>query len=219
MRGRGEMGTSTTAGRGAGLIRTLAALNLRTLAALGLAVLVAACAAARPPSAFYDLSARATPGEGKARLSTQVLVPEPRAIRALDTDSIAVRPSPQTLSYYGNVQWADRLPKLVQVALVQSLEDSGRVRAVGLPGEGLLINYQIPIEIRAFELRTDGASRAFVEIAAKILNDSNGRVVASRVFTAEARAASDEVGPAVAALDQALKQVLDELVPWALGAI
>lgn len=198
--------------RAAGLLRCLGV-------AVGLALVLAGCAGGRPPNALYDLSARATPGEGRARLSTQVLVPEPRAIRALDTDSIAVRPSPQTLSYYGGAQWADRLPKLVQVALVQSLEDSGRVRAVGLPGEGLLINYQIPIEIRAFELRTDGRSRAFVEVAVKILNDTNGQVVGSRVFTAEAPAASDTVGPAVAALDRALKQVLDEMVPWALSEI
>jgi len=209
------MVTWTTAGRGGGLLRRLGA----SLAALGLAAGLVACAGAGPPSAFYDLSARATPGEGKARLSTQVLIPEPRAIRALDTDSIAVRPSPQTLSYYGSVQWADRLPKLVQVAVVQSLEDSGRVRAVGLPGEGLLINYQIPLEIRAFEIRTDGRPRAVVEIAAKLLNDSNGHVLASRVFTAEAPASSDQVGPGVAALDTALKQVLDELLPWALAAI
>ncbi len=203
--------------------RTAGATPCRRIVAGGGAVLfaalVAGCAGASAPKAFYDLSARATPVEGRARLQTQVLVPVPRAIRALDTSSIAVRPSQQTLSYYGGVQWADSLPKLVQVAVVQSLEDSGRVRAVGLPGEGLLINYQLPMEIRAFELQTDGRSRAVVEISAMVLNDSNGQVVARRVFTGEAASGSDEPGAAVRAMDAALKQVLDELVPWALAQI
>jgi cholesterol transport system auxiliary component len=192
----------------------------RALAAAGLLGLVAACAGGGgAPTAIYDLSARATPGEGRARLSTQILVPEPRALQALNTNSIAVRPSPQTLSYYGKVTWSDTLPKLLQARVVQSFEDSGRVRAVGLPGQGLLINYQLPIEVRAFELRSDGRPRAFIEIAAKVVNDANGKVLGTRVFTAEAPARSDEVGAAVAALDVALKQVLDELVRWTLATI
>lgn len=184
------------------------------------ALSVAGCGGGAATKAIYDLNAVATdPGPGRARAGVQILVPEPRALQALNTDSIAVKPTAQTISYYAQVQWADRLPKVLQTRIVQSFEDTGRVHAVGFPGEGLLISYQLPIEIRNFQLESAGAPTAVVEIAAKILDDRNGRVVATRVFRAEARSSGDAVDGAVAAMDVALKQVLDELIGWVVAEI
>lgn len=191
------------------------------LAAALLAVLaVAGCAGSSTPTAIYDLTASASEaGVGRARAGVQILVPEPRALQALNTDSIAVRPTAQTISYYGKVKWSDRLPRVLQTRIVQAFEDTGRVHAAGFPGEGLLINYQLPIEIRNFELHSEGAPTAVIEVAARILDDSNGRVVATRIFRAEARAGGDSVDAAVAAMDVALKQVLDELIRWVVAEI
>lgn len=190
------------------------------LAAMLLALVVAACGGGSATTAIYDLTATASEaGVGRARAGVQILVPEPRALQALNTSSIAVKPTAQTISYYGKVQWSDRLPRVLQTRIVQSFEDTGRVHAVGFPGEGLLINYQLPIEIRNFQLESGGAPTAVIEIAAKILDDRNGRVVATRVFRAEARSSGDGVDSAVAAMDVALKQVLDELVRWVVAEI
>lgn len=190
------------------------------LAAVLVALVVAACGGGSATTAIYDLTATASEaGAGRARAGVQILVPEPRALQALNTSSIAVKPTAQTISYYGQVQWADRLPRVLQTRIVQSFEDTGRVHAVGFPGEGLLINYQLPIEIRNFQLESGGAPTAVIEIAAKILDDRNGRVVATRVFRAEARSSGDGVDSAVAAMDVALKQVLDELIRWVVAEI
>lgn len=194
---------------------------MRALALMLVALAVAACGGgAAKTTAIYDLTATASDaGVGRGRANVQILVPEPRALQALNTESIAVKPTPQTISYYGKVQWADRLPKVLQTRIVQSFEDTGRVHAVGFPGEGLLITYQLPIEIRNFQLESGGAPTAVIEIAAKILDDRNGRVVATRVFRAEARSSGDGVDSAVAAMDVALKQVLDELIAWVVAEI
>jgi len=205
----GTLAMATTIGRTA-----------KILLAAGFAALVAACAGGGgTPTAIFDLSSTATPAEGRSRQQTQLLIPEPWALKAYNTDSIAVRASPLEISYFAKVLWADRLPRLVQSKVLQSFENSGRVRAAGLPGEGLVINYQVLLEIRAFELRTDGSRRGYVEIAAKLLDDTNGRVVRNEVFTAESPASSDQPEAAVAALDRALKQVLDALVKWTLASI
>ena len=193
--------------------------GVRALALMLVALAVAGCGGSAATTAIYDLTATASAPVGNARAGVQILVPEPRALQALNTGSIAVKPSAQTISYYGNVQWADRLPRVLQTRIVQSFEDTGRVHAVGFPGEGLLINYQLPIEIRNFQLESGGAPTAVIEIAAKILDDRNGRVVATRVFRAEARASGDGVDSAVAAMDVALKQVLDELIRWVVTEI
>jgi cholesterol transport system auxiliary component len=182
--------------------------------ALALAGALSACAQSTP-RAIYDLSARVEPSPATRRSQVQILVPPPRALNALDTDSIAVRTSPQTLAYFKQVTWADSLPTVVQARVVQAFIDSGEVRAVGVPGQGLLINYQIPIDIRSFELDTSGSPKAIVEFSVMIVDDANGKVVAQRTFRAEAPAPSDQVGAAVSALDAAMAVVLKEMVAWA----
>ena len=133
------------------------------------------------PNAIYDLSAPACSRDAARlhRRNVQVLVPEPSTVRALDTDRIAGRPTPSEYAYLPGAVWSDRLPKLLQARLVETLQNSGRVRAVAVPGQGLLIDYQIVLDVRAFELTTEGA---VVDFSVRVMDDRNGRVVRSRIF-------------------------------------
>ena len=149
------------------------------LAALLLAASLAGCASlvAGQPSAIFDLTA---PGDAAAeRGNAQVLVPEPRAVRALDTDRIAARPDASQYAYLPGAVWSDRLPKLLQMRLVETLQNSGRARAVAVPGQGLLIDYQIVLDVRAFEYTAEGAVADFV---VRVMDDRTGRVARSRTF-------------------------------------
>ncbi|MCC2111296.1 MAG: membrane integrity-associated transporter subunit PqiC [Hyphomicrobiales bacterium] len=194
----------------------------RGIAAVAVAAAVAGCAAlggGGPPPATYDLSAPVSFPGLRAGTSAQILIQEPAALKALDSERIVVKPSVSAVEYMAKAQWSDRLPKLVQTRLLQAFENTGRVRAVGRPGEGLLIDYQIVSDIRAFELSLAGAATAVVEISGKIVNDRNGRVVAVRLFTAQVPAAGASADAAVAALDRALEEVLVDFVAWTLGRI
>ena len=143
----------------------------------------------------------------------QILVPEPAADRALDTERMVVRPSPTEINYFAGAQWSDRLPRLVQSRLIEAFENSHRFRAAGRPGQGLLIDYQVVGEIRAFDY--DVASKtARVELSVKLMNDKTGRVVATQVFHGEAAVAGDDARTAVAGFDQALGRVLADVVGW-----
>ncbi|MBB4303110.1 cholesterol transport system auxiliary component [Rhodobium orientis] len=171
------------------------------------------------PPPIYDLSApRDFPGL-TGRTSAQLLVPPPKAVRALDTQSIAIKPDVSVITYFGDGQWSDTLPKLIQARLVESFENSGRVRAVGRPGEGLLIHYQVVVDVRSFQLELTGGKRAVVEVAVKLLHDRNGRVVAQKIFHAEAPSPSDRVADAVAAMDSAFDAVLTEIVTWVVRKV
>lgn len=179
-----------------------------------LATLVAGCTTltSSTPNAIFDLTA---PGEIQAsRGRLQVLVPEPSALQALDTDRIAARPIPSQYAYLPGAVWSDRLPKLLQARLVQTLQNSGRVRAAAVPGQGLLIDYQIVMDIRAFELTGEGA---VVELAVKVLDDSNGAVIRSEAFRQVVRVAADDNANVVAALDAAMDKVFTEIAGWAFG--
>ena len=61
----------------------------------------------------------------------------------------------------------------------ETLQNSGRARAVAVPGQGLLIDYQIVLDVRAFEYTSEGAVADFV---VRVMDDRNGRVVRSRGF-------------------------------------
>ena len=184
------------------------------VAAAGLGVALAGCSAILPTPAVdtFDLGAPEVGAAPHGR-SLQVLVPEPTADRALDTDRIVVRPGATEIAYFSGAQWADRLPRLVQSRLVASLEASGRFRAAGRPGQGLAIDRQIVTEIRAFHYDAS-AGRVEIVLSAKLMDDRSGRVVAARVFHAE-EASADTPKAAVAAFDRAQHRLFAEIVAWA----
>jgi cholesterol transport system auxiliary component len=91
--------------------------------------------------------------------------------------------SSSEIQYLSKAQWSDKLPRMVQAKLVEAYENSGKLGGVGIPGQGLAIDYQVVTDIRAFEIDTGNGSQAVVEISAKILNDRNGSVRAQKVFT------------------------------------
>lgn len=172
-----------------------------------------------PPREIYTLAAPIAFPETIGRSRAQILVPVPRAVAALNTDDIAVVSDRTRINYFGNAAWSDRVPKLFQAKMVEAFENTGRLRAVGLPGEGLLIDYQLATDIRAFQLDVNGERRAVIEFSAKIINDRNGRVVATKTFLSQAPAASDTVDDAVAAMNVALESALGDLLAWTLARI
>jgi cholesterol transport system auxiliary component len=190
-------------------------------ALLAAAFLMSGCAVLGGGPAPLDTFDLTAPGSERrvARARTQVLVPEPTAIKALDGENIVVRTAPNAIEFLAGAQWADRLPRVVQARLAESLQKSGRFGGVGKPGEGLAIDYQVMVEIRAFEIRADGSQRAVVQLFARILNDRNGVVRASRLFEAAVPVSGSGNEAFIGALDRAFGSVADQIVGWTAGSI
>ncbi len=195
-----------------------------SVAAVGAALLLTGCGTAltgSTPAALDTVTLNAFgAANSSAKYSTQILVAEPKALKIYDSQNIVIATSATGLEYLGGAQWADRLPSLVQVKLVETLQNSG-FSAVGLPGQGLAIDYQLITEIRDFSVRLDGNDpdgydRAKIAIFVKLLNDRNGDVVASRAFMSEASATT---GNYPAALDTAFSIVAQDIVAWVGNAI
>ena len=189
-------------------------------AAIALTMLMSGCAALQGPAPeTYDLSAPRELPRLNASTNAQILVPESTALKALDSERIVVTTGSR-VTYYPGAQWPDRLPRVIQAKTIQTFEASRRARAVGRPGEGLSIDYQLLTEARAFQFDTGNGERmARVEIYAKILNDRNGRVVAAKLFSAAVPVEADSAAAVVASLDAALNQVLVDLVQWTLSRV
>lgn len=182
-----------------------------------MAALLSGCAligGGSKPLDTYELTAPGE-GDGRSRGRVQLLIPEPSALKALDSQNIVVTPTAGVIQYLKGAQWADRLPRIVQARLAEAFQRSGRFGGVGKPGEGLAIDYQIITEIRAFQVRTDGGGRAEIELFVRILSDRSGVVRASRTFTASAPVSGVGNDAFVAALDEAFGVAAVDIVAWA----
>jgi len=191
---------------------------LRRLLFVCLCVAVAGCSRGEKIEAIYQMSAMASP-PASSGTTAQILVPEPRALEALATNKIAVKPTAITLSYYPSAALEDAAPKVLQRMLLDTFQNTGRVRAVGLPGQSLLINYQVVTEVRAFQAETYEGDRARVEVSVKLLDDSNGRVIADRIFTTLVPMSGDSVEAAAEGINLAAQRLSADVVAWTLATI
>ncbi|MDZ7925627.1 MAG: ABC-type transport auxiliary lipoprotein family protein [Agrobacterium sp.] len=183
-----------------------------------LAVAMAGCAGT-PSNDTFDLSvSSATVTQGPSLKSRQLLIADPTALKALDSENIVVRLSGSEVQYLGNSQWSDRLPRMVQSKLVQAFQDTGKLGGVGRPGQGLAIDYQVVSDIRTFEIDTT-KNTADIEISVQLLNDRNGTVRAQEVFRASARVSGSGNVNYVKALDQAFAAASRQIVAWTLKSL
>lgn len=182
-----------------------------------LAALLAGCGSAKNDT--FDLSVSAAPvTNGPTLRSRQLLIADPTALKALDSENIVVRLSGSEVQYLANSQWSDRLPRMVQSKLVEAFEDTGRLGGVGRPGQGLAIDYQVVTDIRAFEVDTV-KNIANIEISVKLLNDKNGTVRAQQVFQSSARVSGSGNANIVKALDSAFAAASRDIVAWTLKSL
>ncbi|WP_292210682.1 ABC-type transport auxiliary lipoprotein family protein [Mesorhizobium sp.] len=184
-------------------------------AALLLVLAVAGCAAlgGKPaPLDTFELSAPSVDAHGHSR--KQILIAQPSALKALDSQNIVIKPSDRSIQYLKGAQWADRLPLIVQARLAETFQRSGSFAGVGKPGEGLAIDYQVIVEVRSFEVRVNGGEHAEVDLFVRLLNDRNGEVKASKRFTASAPVSGSGNPAYVGALDAAFGDAAKQIVRW-----
>ena len=193
--------------------------HLATATVLALsAVMLAGCLGGGANKDTYGLSASPEVA-GPSAKNRQILITEPTALKALDSEQVVIRLSGVEIQYLSKARWGDRLPKLVQAKLVEAFENTGRLGGVGKPGEGLAIDFQVVTDIRAFQIETNGGTTANIEIFVKLLNDRNGTVRAQQVFRASVPVQGSDNRDYVAGLDRAFAQVSSEVVSWTLKAI
>ncbi|WP_206533492.1 MULTISPECIES: ABC-type transport auxiliary lipoprotein family protein [unclassified Mesorhizobium] len=189
--------------------------GLKAGAAL-LALSLAGCAflpgGGPPPLDTFELSAPPLDARGRSR--RQILIAQPSALKALDSQNIVIKPSVRSIQYLKGAQWADRLPLIVQARLAETFQRSGSFAGVGKPGEGLAIDYQVIVEVRSFDVRVDGGEHAEVDLFVRILNDRNGEVRASKSFTATAPVSGSGNQAYVSALDRAFGDAAKDIVRW-----
>lgn len=167
-----------------------------------------------PPKPRYmigNVDAAAVAGAG---VDWSLIVENPGASRAFDSTKIAVSPSPGRIEYFAGGEWASRAPVVVQMAVIQAFEDSGRILAVGNRADIGLADLALQTDIRRIDLDVAGGARtARIDLYVRLTN-GRSKVFAAKAFSAAAPAASDDGDDVAAAFDAALKSVVAEIVNW-----
>ena len=180
---------------------------------------------ASKPNDLYLLSPKSTFSPSLPRVQRQIVVEEPTATAAVNTDQIAVQPTPLQVQYLARARWVDRAPLIVQTLLVESFENSGKVAAVGRSTVGLRADYVIVPDLREFQgivvSEADNSSNIRVEVRMniKIIDEFEDKIIASSSFQENVVSASDQTADLVTAFDTALGRTMRDAVEWSIRKI
>jgi phospholipid/cholesterol/gamma-HCH transport system substrate-binding protein len=175
--------------------------------------------AAKSEIPVYDLTAAKDFPPLAETPSWQLVIPEPSALLAINTDKLRVRSTAAAESTdIPDAKWTDNAPILLQEKIIQSFENAGYSRVVSRPRDGFEAGYQLLLDIRNFSLSTAAEPVAEIEFEAKVLGP-DGKLIAAQTFHDTAPASGTDAPAAAAALNEAFDKAASELVPWTAGAI
>ena len=183
-------------------------------------LLMAGCASllGLPPSPhLYRVTPKSTYPANLPHLPTQILIDVPLAPAGLDSSRIALSRSAVSIDYFADSEWTERVPLLVQTALLESFENSGAIAAIDRESMGLRADFILKTEIRHFEALYDspnGAPEVWVAIIARLVNPSGRDIVAHASFERREHASANDVPSIISAFDEALGGVMKQIVVW-----
>jgi len=175
-------------------------------------------AQAENPPDLYRLTPKSTFGDDLTPVSWQLVIDQPYAEAAINSQRIALMHSPIQVEYYARANWSDRAPDMVQGLIVESFENSGMIASVGRQSAGLRSNFILLPEVREFQAEYFGGGGpvAHVRVNVKLILMPDRAIIANESFEAEMPAEANTMDEIVKAFDLALGKVLKKLVRWTL---
>jgi len=196
---------------------------MRTLIVAVSAALAAGCFGGLKNEAvvprIYRVDAPAFETGGSLAADLSVVVE--RTAPGLEGDGVAVRWPGNRLDYVAGARWAGDLARMLQSALVESFQDSGRLRSVQGDVGRFGATHTLVIEVRRFEAdyAAGGLPVAQVELAVTLGRNSDRQVIASFTVAASEAATENRQTTVVAALDAAFARAAGEIAARALEAL
>ena len=169
-----------------------------------------------PPDIYVLTTPDSELGADRPRLSLLLVVDEPYAPAALDSNRIVYQPSPNEISYFSNARWSDRVPQMVQVLLIDMLDRSGKFQAVGRRAAGMRSDYLVRLSILTFgaEAGTTDAETVRVALNVQLVRRFSDEIVAGRRFETVARIEGKGMINVVGAFDRAASVALGDIAVW-----
>ena len=172
-----------------------------------------------PPPNLYTLTPKTSFAADLPTVSSQLVVEEPSAAGGLNSLRIVLLRDGTELGYFAGAEWADRAPRMVQILLTESFENTGRIVAVGRQAISLRSDYNLMSELREFQAEYAGGKVlpvAHVRLNAKLIRQPKRNIVDSQSFDMSVPAVAADMRAIIHAFDEALGRVLRQVVEWSL---
>lgn len=189
-----------------------------SLLVLGGCGAVSALNKAATPLDAYELRAPTDMPQAGRSLNRALSIEPPTTSGALDTDRILVKPNPVQSLYLPDGRWASELPAMWQTMALRAFEDTGALSYVGRKPLGAMGDFALISEITDFqaELGDDDTATIRLRLTARLVRESDARVMARRVFDAAVSVTGTETLTLVNGFNAASDEVLAEMVAWGL---
>jgi len=175
-----------------------------------------------PAPNTYDLSPKSSFDAALPEVKLQLVIEEPSSARGIDTDRISMRPAPLEIKYFAGARWVDRAPRMVQILMVESFENTGKIVAVGRQSIGLRPDFSVKSDLREFQAEyfdSGGTPQIHVRLNVKLIKMPEARIVASRTFDEIQPATGKEITALVQGFDETLGKVMRKSVEWTLREV
>jgi cholesterol transport system auxiliary component len=184
-----------------------------------LASVVGACGlGGGPPPRQFTLTPVTDFRRGLPAVKWSLVVDEPTAARQIDTSRIALMNGPFRVEYYADVEWTDTAPAMVQLLLMQSFQNTGRLPVVAPTRQTLATDFLLLSNLRKFQVENDasGTPQATVVLEATLLKMPRRVPVATARFEKATPVDSKSTEAVTAAFDASLGDVMRRVVDWTL---
>lgn len=187
-----------------------------------------ACATLLPPPGDppkkYTLGvlSKTPSASSSAPVHHQLIVDLPTLYPPIDNTRVSLKPQDQTIDYYADMEWADRLGILIQEALIYSLQNQEVLRGVSRSTETIQANYALKVEVRKFYVNKNEAApsaTAQVEYMAHLIKLPERHIIASQQFSHTQLIPEQTMGNIILALNAAHLEATNDLVAWVLARI
>jgi cholesterol transport system auxiliary component len=173
-------------------------------------VLTLSPAASREAGQSYGSGA-----SGSSTASVQVLLPT--AAAGLGGEGIAVLRPGQRLDYFSGARWAESVPQMVQMLIIEALRRQGSFRLVESDSGPFSASYALAVDITHFEAdytpggdsqAGSGVPTAHVTLVCTLGRRDNGAAVTSVTINSSVSAQANRMQAVVAAFEEAAGSAL-----------
>ncbi|MGI9509537.1 MAG: ABC-type transport auxiliary lipoprotein family protein [Geminicoccaceae bacterium] len=170
-----------------------------------------------PPRQFY-LSALDKPSPGLPEVDWSLVVEPPQTVPALRTKRIVLAFTPNEFGYYAGVEWGDLPASMAQGAIIRSFRTSGAIDVVANERQGIRPDYMLKSWLVPFYAEGEKGAAPLVKIGldVQLMKMRDRKIVATNAFSHAIQASSPKIEDIVQAFDQAMTNILTDVVPWAL---
>jgi cholesterol transport system auxiliary component len=146
-----------------------------------------------------------------------LLVQEPTTTLSLDTARIAIGTA-DDIQYLTTGEWASRAPEMVMELIVQSFRNSNKILTVGGRRDRIRPDFDLQLRLTGFHIEKTGEDAGTVRVGldTTLVKRPQRISVATSAFESSAEVSPLSLDAIVAAFDDTLRVVMEQVVEWTL---